>query len=552
MKYKNINRVTKLVFILFVALISVMTNVVSVTAAPYYGIDSGYLVGTTDAPYLDEVLGTSREKLINELTRNEHLYKRTSFARNVSPYFTRTNTMAIGQRFNCTGFVATALERAGGNLNVISPNPGATLSISNLNKWSRYIVLNKKVKSYRFASVSALLKSGKAEKGDMIIMQPLDWSVGYKDAHTGFFWGDTPYQNKFWHITKVWGNAVTDIKGFVTNPVYYLVKLSPSRYSSGSTTIYAKDDLGNAIRPMNIQLLDKNKNVVRLALTDDYRYKYDIAGNRTSVWVDGNGLTKITGLPVGQYYIRQLNTVSGHVKRTTDRPLYIEKNKIKQAEIINQRRIGSTTIYAKDDLGTAIRPMNLQLLDKDKNAVKLSLTDNYRYKYDVSGNRTSVWVDANGLTKITDLPTGQYYLRQLNTINGHVKRSSDRPVYIELGKIKETEIINQRRVGSTAIYAKDDLGNAIRPMNLQLLDKDKKVVNLSLTDNYRYKYDPSGNRTSIWVDENGLTKITDLPTGQYYLRQLNTIKGYVRRTTDRPVYIELKTEKVAEIVNRAK
>ena len=40
-----------------------------------------------------------------------------------------------------------------------------------------------------------MLASGKAEKGDIIFFK----TDGTIDCHIGFFWGDTPYENKMWH-----------------------------------------------------------------------------------------------------------------------------------------------------------------------------------------------------------------------------------------------------------------------------------------------------------------------------------------------------------------
>ena len=39
--------------------------------------------------------------------------------------------------------------------------------------------------------------SGEARKGDLVFFYPFNpYST---DCHIGFFWGDTPYENRFWH-----------------------------------------------------------------------------------------------------------------------------------------------------------------------------------------------------------------------------------------------------------------------------------------------------------------------------------------------------------------
>lgn len=48
---------------------------------------------------------------------------------------------------------------------------------------------------YEFRSVRDMLNSGYAQKGDIIFFK----TNGAIDCHIGFFWGDTPYENKMWH-----------------------------------------------------------------------------------------------------------------------------------------------------------------------------------------------------------------------------------------------------------------------------------------------------------------------------------------------------------------
>ena len=48
---------------------------------------------------------------------------------------------------------------------------------------------------YVFDTVADMLASGKAEKGDILFFK----TNGSIDCHIGFFWGDTPYENRMWH-----------------------------------------------------------------------------------------------------------------------------------------------------------------------------------------------------------------------------------------------------------------------------------------------------------------------------------------------------------------
>ena len=103
---------------------------------------------------------------------------------------------------NCTGFVAHAYRAAGGNLGPIaknnnhSPWVGGPGSGSYINAWRWYgYAVDSGAKMYTYNSVSSMLKAGKAQKGDIIFFK----TNGFIDCHIGFFWGDTPNQNKMWH-----------------------------------------------------------------------------------------------------------------------------------------------------------------------------------------------------------------------------------------------------------------------------------------------------------------------------------------------------------------
>ena len=102
---------------------------------------------------------------------------------------------------NCGGFVGHAYAAAGGNIWAINANnnhspwaggPGRGGYV-NAWRWYGYAVDTGHV-AYRFNSVSALLRSGVARKGDLIFFK----TQPSTDCHIGIFWGDSPSDNKLW------------------------------------------------------------------------------------------------------------------------------------------------------------------------------------------------------------------------------------------------------------------------------------------------------------------------------------------------------------------
>lgn len=160
----------------------------------------------------DKVLGVDRSRLVSWLESHEYdgYYLGTPFATFPSGFGPDSCMYPNGSPrwdgyvgMNCAGFVAHAYQSAGGNLAVIgvnnnhSPYVGGPGSGSYINayRWYGYAV-DSGAEIHAFRTVSAMLASGLAEKGDIIFFYP---DNGWVDCHIGIFWGDSPSENKIWH-----------------------------------------------------------------------------------------------------------------------------------------------------------------------------------------------------------------------------------------------------------------------------------------------------------------------------------------------------------------
>ncbi|CAI3426076.1 GBS Bsp-like repeat-containing protein [Enterococcus cecorum] len=145
-------------------------------------------------------LGTSREKIINELNKHRHdrYYLGTPF-RGLS-----SNNAALFMRpgvgMNCTGFVATVIRNSGGDLSKVTRLANAFGGAANAYNWRD--ALTKTVRYYTFNNVNDLLRSKKAQKGDLIYFEP-DYSYYAYDCHIGIYWGDYPGHNQIWHQMEI-------------------------------------------------------------------------------------------------------------------------------------------------------------------------------------------------------------------------------------------------------------------------------------------------------------------------------------------------------------
>ena len=167
------------------------------------------------------VLGVSRQRLLEQLIshENDSYYLGTRYDTSLSPVsciYPNGEPRSDGfTGMNCGGFVSHVYAKAGGDLSKIansqsnSPWPGGPGrgSFCNAYRWYGYAI-DSGATVLQFNSVSELLASGQARKGDLVFFYPFNpYST---DCHIGFFWGDTPYENRFWHSFGGMGNSISE------------------------------------------------------------------------------------------------------------------------------------------------------------------------------------------------------------------------------------------------------------------------------------------------------------------------------------------------------
>ncbi len=189
--------------------------------------------------YLDR-FGVTRKKVVAELTAHEHddYYLNTPFVGGdwQSPRGDISYNGAPGT--NCAGFVAYVLRKCGMDTVAVQQvmrasgkytNWGSGRPHDGLASASNYmgLAVQGKIISYAFPSKAAMLASGKAEKGDLVLrFWTNEWGGWDEDNHLMIFWGNTPQEDKVWqnasgrlHIGQMWDE---DDSSFV------LIKFAPS------------------------------------------------------------------------------------------------------------------------------------------------------------------------------------------------------------------------------------------------------------------------------------------------------------------------------------
>lgn len=301
-----------------IAVIGIIACVIQVVA-PARSADTSYVK-------LDQKLGIRPGAVQAELSAHEKdgYYLGTPY--NSSP-FTEANCMRPNGAnngaggMNCTGFVASVLKKCGANLSPISNMGGAGGCVNAVN-WFKWMKQNS-IEYYHYNTVSELLNSGKAQKGDVIYFDPIDWNVEGADCHVGFFWGEHSKDNKFWHsATKPKReNQITQLEPKCASTVY-LFKIT----QKGNLEIRKKS--------ANPEITEANENY-KLKDAEFTILRKDTNEQVAVLKTDEQGYAKITDLDVGEYIVRETKAPDGYIYMLNEEVVKIEAGQTVQYECVN-------------------------------------------------------------------------------------------------------------------------------------------------------------------------------------------------------------------------
>ena len=184
---------------------------------------------------IDQVLGITRDDVLRVLTAHEQddYYLGTPFWSPLTPWNTswcsRPNGRYAGNtpQMNCAGFVSHVFRKAGVTkaslrqmVSWVQQNSDYMEDGSYINAtyWYMFATCHPDIKCYHFETVREALNSGLLRKGDLIYFHPRPYvqDLGYDmygndcDNHIGFFWGDTPKENRFWHSAPSYISGLPD------------------------------------------------------------------------------------------------------------------------------------------------------------------------------------------------------------------------------------------------------------------------------------------------------------------------------------------------------
>ncbi|GCF95611.1 hypothetical protein NRIC_35020 [Enterococcus florum] len=216
---------------------------------------------------------------------------------------------------------------------------------------------------------------------------------------------------------------------------------------------------------------------------------------------DEDGGITITGLSPADYELREVSTSDGFIVNTE--PIDFEiKSSAPQQEVkdlgkfVNYKQ--QITLTKQDQEGKALAGAEFELLSQQGNPVP---------------GFAKVTADEQGIVSITDIPQGNYRLKETKAPEGYLintqpvdfeisRQHQGQPDVIDLGTF-----VNYQ--GQLRLTKENQEGDKLRDAIFQLLDKESNVLEMA-----------------VGTDRNGVIELDKLAPGTYYFKETIAPNGY--------------------------
>ena len=193
----------------------------------------------------------------------------------------------------------------------------------------------------KYSSVEKMLSSGVLVKGDIIMSVP---QGNFGDFHIGFFWGDSPDDNRFWHSVDGRGNVISGIVNYrcKTSSNYYWYVIKPAdgtgEQASGAVSVYLKGSDGIPVGNAVFSLEKDGSEIVRLVTQST-----------------GYATTYGTFISPGGYVLRAVDAFD-----LTGKEYTVTLKNDKWGDFANLRLTCATPVQTETDLQTETEPQTGQ------------------------------------------------------------------------------------------------------------------------------------------------------------------------------------------------
>ncbi len=252
----------------------------------------------------------------------------------------------------------------------------------------------------------------------------------------------------------------------------------------------------------------------------------------TSKTTDGEGYIKFTELEYGTYYLLEPNAPDGY--KITDASLLGRDNGI----VINSTVEKTWTVKNI----TILSKVKIEKVDSADNTKGLAGAEFSLYSVDGSGNKvyiTKVTTDSNGKAEFTDLPCGDYFLKETKAPEDYILSDSNEKAFTITGnEVTTADGTVEVDVDGTIIF-NYTFTNVAENAKLEFNKVDNEGAALSEGVEFTL-YDEYGMTVVATATPNasGLVSFENLTWGTYILRETQTPDKYNRYPDDIVITID--------------
>lgn len=297
-------------------------------------------------------------------------------------------------------------------------------------------------------------------------------------------------------------------KAYIEDVQDYIIYADPVEFTNTSTIL----NIDAYKSGLKITKVDEETGEKLSGVTFNIKYTADNK-NIGDFTTSSQGTIEIKGLHQGQITITEKSTKDEYILNTTPINATLEYDDMEQIIVDNSHKKGNIKVIKIDKDNNAIRIPNVefQLLDSSKQVVETYTTDR------------------NGEIYISNLRTGNYYLRETKQYENYYPLEKDVQVIVDYNKTTEIKIQNEKMKGQIRINKVDEDYNEIPVKNaeFEIINSDGEVVE------------------SIKTDANGKAITSKLPIGTYKIHEITTNEDYILDEQNK--YVEIKKDMVTDI-----
>ena len=316
-------------------------------------------------------------------------------------------------------------------------------------------------------------------------------------------------------------------------------------YANGSQNIVSVGAIDNGLATYEFQNngvrlkinkkdVDTNENIkiegISFKIYDTKTNRYICDNDRCEFATNKDGIAYLPYLKDGKYKVEEVDAkIDGYLYNPATLEVEVNRDKtvadseygkVIEANFYNYKPVGKIIIYKKGEK-MIVKDNNFLYEDINLSGVKFSIvTDDdivYNGKNIKKGDVVEIIETSNdGIATIDNLPLGKYWVIEEETLNNYVLDTNKYLVDIKYAdqytKVIEKELIIKNNLEKGDLYFKKidkNTKEGLKGVLIAIYDDEDNKIYEGLTDN------------------NGNIYLKDLVYGNYYIKELKTISGYV-------------------------